>query len=112
MQELNDGKSCSKLCKIYLPKKMEEEAKVEARQKLTKQQLFKKLNNDLKEALIDFPGDDYLLDCKHKLFEKKSRIFKTKSDLEEFSVAFETHLENLVTYREYMMYLPCDEFDT
>ena len=82
------------------------------RQKLTKQQLFKKLNNDLKEALIDFPGDDYLIDCTHKLFGEKSRIFKTKSDLEEFSVALEKHIENLETYREYMMYLPCDEFYT
>ena len=60
IEELKSGVSYGDLTKAYVPKTPEEQAKVEARQQMTKEQLFTKLDHDVKEALIEFPNDEFI----------------------------------------------------
>ena len=112
MQELKSGVAFCDLSKIYVPKTLEEQAKVQARQQLTKEQLLRKLKSDVFEALSEFPVDDYLSDLSLKLEGKTSSSFKSKSDLVEISAELIEHLDNLVACKEFNMYIPDDNMNT
>jgi len=104
LQQLRDGVSFGELSNSYVPRTLDDEERVKARMELTKEQLFKKVQNQVTEALKMFPGDDYLKDCDSKLV-KTSKVFKTKGHLVEFSTSLDTHVENL----DYVSYIPCDD---
>ena len=91
-----------------MPRTVEDEERVKARMELTKEQLFRKVQIEVKEALEMFPCDDFLRDCSSKLV-KTSKVFKTKSHLVEFSTSLHTHVENLKTDKDYLSYIPCDD---
>ena len=111
IQELKSGVAFSDLSKTYVPKTLEEQSKVEARQQATKEQLFRKLKCDVSEALSNFPADDYLCDLALKLEGKTSNLYKTKNDLVESFAEFVEHLDNLQEQKEFNMYIPEDEMD-
>ena len=78
IEELKSGKLYSELSNDYVPKTKEDEAKLEARKQLTKEQLFLKLKTNLTEAISEFQNDDFLLKLSEKLKEKIIRNSKLK----------------------------------
>ena len=112
IQELKSGVAFCDLSKTYVPKTSEEQAKVQARQQLTKEQLLRKLKSDVSEALFEFPLDDYLCELSLKLEGKTSNSFKTKSDLVEICTELVDHLANLVAFKEFNMYIPENDINT
>ena len=112
LEELKNGTVFSELCNEYVPKTLEDQARVDARKQLTKEQLFSKLTKNIKEAISEFHNDDFLTELSDKIDGKTHKIFRTKNELVELSLSFDQHLDNLVTDREYLMYLPdIVEFD-
>ena len=109
IEELKSGVSYGDLTKAYVPKTPEEQAKVEARQQMTKEQLFTKLDHDVKEALIEFPNDEFICDIALKIKGKSSSVFKTKKELVEITTGLVEHVANLVADKEFIMYSPDDD---
>ena len=108
IEELKSGKLYSELSNDYVPKTKEDEAKLEARKQLTKEQLFLKLKTNLTEAISEFQNDDFLLKLSEKIEGKNHKKFKTKRELLQLCLSFEHYLENLVTDREYLMFVADD----
>ena len=93
------------LCKEYVPKTVEDEVLVEQRKQATSEQLFSKLKSRLNEALVEFPSDEFLNDLLKKIGGKTHKSFK-KPVLVDISLTFDHHLNDLLSDRDFLMYIP------